>query len=898
MRSPRASRSAWLALGWIALAPIPAAGETPTFADAPAPAVELAPAPDIELAPAPLSEPPGGPLLEGPHSTDAPAEEAAAPPAGPELGLTQALELRPGLARLRDALAARARYAADRVVRRLPPDTQQGLHDLETLTFSPAARRTIVHLLAAFIALVLLARLVRGRGDLCVSIEYPSELRGTFTVRLMRLGWSAARRARVASGEQAERVKRRARTASRSVHPLVARETRFAGLAARRYVVEVDGFLQSSGQDAVVTSRREQRAVRVRSGRTERLEFDFHPRECPVEVKITWDGRPVADALVGVRSRPDSVRYARGSGVRLGIPLGRHVLLAGSGDRVAALPLEVASFQPTAVGVDLADRAALVFTGCPPAVEPYLHGDVTGAARALERDGQTKVAHQVLAIYEQERGRLDVAARHYEEAGEILEAARLCESLRDFRRSADLYQRAGDLQRAAEMYRSAGDLVRAGEAYEQARLFESAVECFREASDVGRWIDALERHGSAFRAAQVAMQHDDWGRAIRCLEQVSAHDPHYTQAAELLVGAYQRQGHLDLAARKIEELVARRGEDHVPLEICNRLATLLEESGDYERALDVLELIRRRDATWPELAGRIEELRKRRSRERLTDPVPRTAHREFSDEFRYELLDEVGRGGMGVVYRARDRRLGRVVALKQLPDNLRNHPKAVELFLREARAAAALNHPNIVTLFDAGQEGDTYYITMELLEGYPLQKILKSRGRFGMRDAAKLAAQVAHGLHYAHQKGIVHRDIKTGNLFFTKGKVVKIMDFGLAKMVEEVRRSTTVIGGTPYYMAPEQSQGGAVDHRVDVYALGVTLFEFLTGKVPFDDGDVAYHHRHTPPPDPRGLVPELPDGFAELLLSMLAKDPAERCPSAGEVEERLQEIARQLKVEG
>jgi serine/threonine-protein kinase len=249
---------------------------------------------------------------------------------------------------------------------------------------------------------------------------------------------------------------------------------------------------------------------------------------------------------------------------------------------------------------------------------------------------------------------------------------------------------------------------------------------------------------------------------------------------------------------------------------------------------------------------------------------------------------------MGIVFKARDRRLGRVVALKRLPDNLRNHPKAVELFLREARAAAALNHPNIVTLFDAGQEGETYYITMELLEGAPLQRILRERKRLAAAQVAKLGGQIATGLQYAHEQGIVHRDIKTANIFFTESKLVKIMDFGLAKMVEEVRRATTVIGGTPYYMAPEQGAGDAVDHRADLYALGVTFFELLTGSVPFREGDVTFHHRHTPPPDPRTLVPDLPAPMAELVLHLMAKKPEDRVPSSAAVRQRLAEIARSL----
>jgi serine/threonine-protein kinase len=235
------------------------------------------------------------------------------------------------------------------------------------------------------------------------------------------------------------------------------------------------------------------------------------------------------------------------------------------------------------------------------------------------------------------------------------------------------------------------------------------------------------------------------------------------------------------------------------------------------------------------------------------------------------------------------------VALKRLPDNLRENPTAVQLFLREARAAAALNHPNIVTLFDADQEADgNYYITMEFLDGLPLDKILAKRGRLSARDAVRLAGQIATGLQYAHEQRIVHRDIKTSNLFFTRDRVVKIMDFGLAKMLEEVRRAATVIGGTPYYMAPEQATGENVDHRADLYAFGVTLYELVTGTVPFREGDVTWHHRHTPPPDPRTTVADLPDALAELVLQLMEKQPDGRPASAAEVGARLAEIGREL----
>jgi serine/threonine protein kinase len=246
---------------------------------------------------------------------------------------------------------------------------------------------------------------------------------------------------------------------------------------------------------------------------------------------------------------------------------------------------------------------------------------------------------------------------------------------------------------------------------------------------------------------------------------------------------------------------------------------------------------------------------------------------------------------MGLVYKARDRRLGRVVALKRMPENLRDHPGAVQLFLGEAQAAARMNHPNIVTLYDADQENGHFFITMELLEGLPLNLILKKRGRFGPRDTARLGLQVCAGLQFAHEKGIVHRDIKTANLFITHERVLKIMDFGLAKILEAVRdKGATLIAGTPFYMAPEQASGDVSDGRTDLYALGVTLFELSTGQLPYREGDVAEQHRHAALPDPAALVASYPRELADLIRCLMAKSPEDRPASAAVVAEALAAI--------
>jgi peptide/nickel transport system substrate-binding protein len=359
----------------------------------------------------------------------------------------------------------------------------------------------------------------------------------------------------------------------------------------------------------------------------------------------------------------------------------------------------------------------------------------------------------------------------------------------------------------------------------------------------------------------------------------------------MLAGAYSAQGKHELAMQKAEEAVTFSRPEEAGVDTHFWYGNLIAKAGRIERALEVLEELARRAPDHPGLATRIEELRKEMSSARressATQQVARSA---FGDGARYEIREQIGSGGMGVVVRALDRRLGREVALKRLPDNLKDHPKAVELFLREARAAAALNHPNIVTVHDVDEDNGVYFITMELMVGRTLSQVLAQHGRLAWRDAVRVALQVCAGLGYAHAQRIVHRDIKSSNLFLTEERIVKVMDFGLAKMLEEVRRSTTVVGGTPYYMAPEQAAGDSVDARADLYAFGVTLFELVTGRRPFESGDVTYHHRHTPAPDPRSLGAELPEPLATLILQLMAKAPSDRPGSTEQVTQRLRAI--------
>ena len=896
-RRPRPSAIALLALVWWALVPAAGAQEghpVLSLDDVPDELVGVTPEPEAEPAPAPAAP-------DAKPEAAAETSPAAAAPAQPGPGLAEAtgaaLDTVLDAARRDSASWAQRLHASTDLIladarnaasdfRKNPVHTADrwlasaGLPDSETLML-PAAG-VLVLLLVALAAL-------RGKGDLKVSIEYPAELRGTFAVRIARRPASRKKSARVASPMAAQRAKRKASASSRTERHLVSRETDFSRIPRGRWFVVVDGFMQPPDDESVIATHFEEREVQVRRGQTVRVDIDLRPKQAPVDVRVLWDRKPATEALVAWRNMPHSLRYARGGPVRMGAPKGDLVLLVGAGDRCAEIPVQIHNFQPAAVEIDLADRERLVFTGCPPAVEPFLHSDMPAAARALEREGQQQVASLVLARMHEEAGRDESAAKHYAEAERPMEAADLYKKLGDYATSGALYESAGELIDAAEMYREAGDTVRAGNAFETARDWESAAHCYEQAGDVSKWCEAVEKSGKPFEAAQIALEHGDEGRAIRSLQVLQPSDEDYVPAAHLLVDVLEREGHLDLAVSKIEELLAHRGADEVPLETCERLATLLQESEQYARAIEVLELMRRRDPTRSGLAGKLEELRKlERSAKARADTEPGGD----VGGIRYEILEEIGRGGMGIVFKARDRRLDRVVALKKLPENLRNHPKAVELFLREARASAQLNHPNIVTIHDAGEQGEGFYITMELLEGLPLNAVLHRNGPLSAPDVAKIGVQVCAGLAYAHENKIVHRDIKTANLFFTRGKTLKIMDFGLAKMIEEVRRGSTVIGGTPYYMAPEQSLGGTVDGRADLYALGVTFYELLSGTVPFKEGDVAYHHRHTPAPDVRSAKPDVPEALAQLVAQLLAKAPDDRPGSAAEVGTRLQQLLK------
>jgi tetratricopeptide (TPR) repeat protein len=753
----------------------------------------------------------------------------------------------------------------------------------------------VAMVLYALLALLAAWPVIRGWGQIVVRIELPERTQGFFSIHVTRRPDKVKREV---VDEQTQREKSRGNRLDflrRYTRHMAGAETVFRLIPALKhpYTVTVSGPLKDARGEEIIGHFLEEQRVSVRRRRATTLVFDFRPKEVAVEVSVKENGRPARQARVSVHGDPSSLRYARDGVAYLYLGLGSYTILVGSGDAAASFEIEIGSLaRAIPLQVDMGQKEGLVFSGCAAAVDPYLQSDLATAARALDAAGNARAAHLLRAELYRGQGRGDEAARELEAAGRLGDAAALRTRGSDFEGGAALYEEAGEIDRAAAAYRDAGAFAEAARCYEQVYDYGNALECWREVGDAEREMLMLEKLGEFMEAAAIARQRGERDRVIAYLQHIEPRHAQFGDACRLLAEIASEDGDHDLAVAKFEESLSATGIENASIETLESYAAVLERAGRKREALSAYEAIRRQDVARADIATRIQalkrELAETEAPTQRVAPTPRPA-----PESRYELLEEIGRGGMGVVFKARDRRLGRIVALKRLPENLRDHPAAVDLFEREARAAAALNHVNIVTLFDAGEEDGSFFITMELLEGRTLAAILERSGRVSVRDTMRLAIQMCAGLNYAHERKIVHRDIKTANLFFTNDQVVKIMDFGIAKSLQEVRRQTTVVGGTPFYMAPEQAAGEDVDHRADLYALGVTLFVLLTGQLPFEGGDVTYRHRHEEPPDPRELNLHIPADLARLVLHLMQKQPERRPSKAAAVAAALEALLAQ-----
>lgn len=262
---------------------------------------------------------------------------------------------------------------------------------------------------------------------------------------------------------------------------------------------------------------------------------------------------------------------------------------------------------------------------------------------------------------------------------------------------------------------------------------------------------------------------------------------------------------------------------------------------------------------------------------------------------RYELIEKIGEGGMAVVYKAKDRLLNRYVAIKILRPEFTQDEQFLESFKRESQAAAGLQHPNIVSIYDVGRTGNINFIVMELVDGRPLSDLIKEKGRLDYKTTIDIAKQMASALSIAHKHQIIHRDVKPHNIMITSDGVAKLTDFGIARAVSNATMvaDTSKIIGSVHYFSPEQARGAYVDERSDIYSLGIVMFEMLTGRVPFDGEtpvEVALKHINEDVPSPAKLVPGIPPALDKIVLKATDKYQTERYKSIDEMLEALKNV--------
>ena len=245
---------------------------------------------------------------------------------------------------------------------------------------------------------------------------------------------------------------------------------------------------------------------------------------------------------------------------------------------------------------------------------------------------------------------------------------------------------------------------------------------------------------------------------------------------------------------------------------------------------------------------------------------------------RYEIIDVVGTGGMSTVYRAKDERLKRFVAIKVLKSDYSSDQNFVSKFRAEAQSSAGLTHPNIVSVYDVCEDDGRYFIVMELVEGITLKEYINLNGRLSMQQAIDFSIQIASGLEAAHEHHVIHRDIKPQNIIVSKSGNIKVTDFGIAKAATSTTMSTTGIGSV-HYISPEQARGGYSDERSDIYSLGITMYEMVTGRVPFE-GDtnvaIALMHIQNDMIPPRQLYPDIYPSFEKIIMKASQKKPERR----------------------
>ena len=461
--------------------------------------------------------------------------------------------------------------------------------------------------------------------------------------------------------------------------------------------------------------------------------------------------------------------------------------------------------------------------------------------------------------------------------------------------AAQIHLRENRPLEAAKLWERAGNLRAAAETLEQGRRFKEAAQLYERLKETQKAISLLETAGEFFDAAMLCQRLGQLEETFRLLEQVAQDSPLRAEALLMMGRIRLQQGLLKDARGVYQKLIGELPTSSTDLTPYYELALVTERLGDRKEAISLYEKILRCDPHYRDVRSRSERLLKPPpDLEQTQGSKPSESSKDIPIlvlSNRYRLLRLIGQGGNGFVHEALDLVLNRTVAVKLLSQSTGDSLNELEDFLREARTAAILNHPNIVTIHDTGQSDQKYFIVMEYVNGESLKGFLEARtALLQLSQILNLAKQACLGLDYAHRKGILHRDIKPGNLLVDREGIVKITDFGLARFSTETTRES-IVKGTPFYMSPEQIQGLNTDPRSDIYALGCTLYRMVAKTPPFTQGNILQQHLSSQPAPPSTLNPEIPGALDRLILKCLEKDRDQRYSDVASLLRDLEKIS-------
>jgi tetratricopeptide (TPR) repeat protein len=558
-------------------------------------------------------------------------------------------------------------------------------------------------------------------------------------------------------------------------------------------------------------------------------------------------------------------------------------------------------------------------------------GDYDAAVRLLRQAGELRTAARFL----EQRSRPDMALKIYLEVGEFKRAAALArthlkerihlkivaDALVDkeqWELATELYVKGNYFLEAGRTLERRGQLDAAVKAYLQQNYFaeaagllarlgrhREAAENFMKGGLVSKAVEEMLLAGEFLAVARLYRRSEQPARALDVLDRIPLGAPDH-RAAQLMAATIEEENHRFAdAASRLQRFLSNIRYQGENLELIYRVVDLHIILGDKEAAIYCLEQAKRSGVSDPDLDEQL--MRLREAPASLFEPEPpdettAPAHRRarfrgdtttvgFPRSDRYILKRKLARGGHGILFLVEDTRLERDVVLKLLHSESLPSDLARKYFFREARTAAGLNHPNIVRVFDYGEIEKRPYLAMEYVDGLNLLELQESLpDAIPFDRCLAICIELCEALEYAHDKTIIHRDIKMENVMVNTQWHTKLMDFGLAKALNENPDRSLFIIGTPFYMSPEQIIGDTLDHRTDIYSVGVLMYRLFTGRLPFEEGEILSHHRFSPPPDPREFNPLLPRPLAETILTCLKKDREERFDSARLIGQRLAQL--------